>query len=76
MKHVYFQKAMAGALLLLGTHIGFGQQGGVLDATTFGAGVSGGNNFISNTAITSTGKIIIAGDLTQWMAIPKPIWLS
>ncbi|MCA0381019.1 MAG: T9SS type A sorting domain-containing protein [Bacteroidetes bacterium] len=65
MKHVYFQKAMAGALLLLGTHIGFGQQGGVLDATTFGAGVSGGNNFISNTAITSTGKIIIAGDFNS-----------
>lgn len=62
MKHIYFQKALAGALLLLGTHICFGQQGGVLDETTFGTGVSGGGNFISNTAITSTGKIIITGD--------------
>lgn len=65
MKHVYLRKTLAGALLLLGTHIGFGQQGGVLDATTFGAGVSGGSNFISNTAITSTGKIIIAGDFNS-----------
>lgn len=65
MKHVYLRKTLAGALLLLGSHIGFGQQGGVLDATTFGAGVSGGAGFISNAAVTSTGKILVVGDFNS-----------
>ena len=66
MKHVYLRKTLAGALLLLGTHIGFGQQGGVLDATTFGAGTSGGSNFLSATTIDANQKILIGGSFTSF----------
>lgn len=66
MKHVYFQKAMAGALLLLGSHLGFGQQGGVLDGTTFGTGTLGGSNFLSATTIDANQKILIGGSFTSF----------